>query len=141
MQFNHSKHTTLIALILASFSLITPTVLAQGSRPEGTRYSYVKNFDDGSWASVFYRVSGDTVTLTESASQGGQHEPATFKITNGSFFIPMPAGICIDSWNTDDCGRLHVIKDDAIYLSFLVNGRPLRQTGSLLISPRIPRQY
>jgi hypothetical protein len=141
MQYNYYKHTTLIALIVASFSLAAPAVLAQGAKLEGARYSYVEKHDDGSWESVFYRVNGDSVTLTESASQGGQHEPATFTITNGSFFIPMPAGICISAWNTDDCGRLHVIKGDAIYLSFLVNGRPLRQTGSLLISPKIPRQY
>lgn len=122
-------------------SLVAPTALAQGSRIEGVRYSYFKKHDDGSWESVFYRASGNTVIQTYRASRGAQLEPQIFIITSGSFFDPLPADQCIQIWNTDDCGRLGVIKDDAIYLSFLINGRPLQQTGQLLISPRIPRQY
>jgi len=134
MQHKYSKHTTLIALTLASFSLVTPTVLAQGSRPEGTRYSYVQKYDDGNWQSVFYRVSGNTVTQTFSSSLY-QPKTLTFTTTNGSFFAPLPVDQCISGWNTDDCGTRGVIKDDAIYLSFLINGRSLQQPGQLIIHP------
>ena len=144
MQFNYSKRTTLIALTLASFSLVAPIALAQSSKLEGARYSYVRKYENGDWESVFYRVSGNTVTetfLTHSSNLNPQPTTATFTITNGSFFAPAPAGDCISGWNTDDCGRLGVIKDNAIYLSFLVNGRPLQQPGALIISSKIPRQY
>jgi hypothetical protein len=139
MLFNCARRTTLIVLTVASFSLVAPTALAQ--KIEGARYSYVHNADDGSWESIFYRVSGNTVTQTYRASRGSQLAPVTFTITNGSFFAPVPADQCISGWNTDDCGTRGVIKDDTIYLSFLINGRPLRQPGQLIISPKIPRQY
>ena len=141
MQFNHSKRAAFIALIVASFSLVVPIAVAQNSKLEGTRYSYVRKYDSGDWQSVFYRVSGNTVTETFRSNLGAQPAPATFAITNESFFAPAPADQCISGWNTDDCGRRGVIKDDAIYLSFLVNGRPLQQPGQLIIAPRIPRQY
>lgn len=65
MQSNHPKYATMIALIVASFSLAVPIALAQQLNIEGARYSFVSKADEnGNWQSVFFRVTGSTVTMT-----------------------------------------------------------------------------
>jgi hypothetical protein len=112
---------------------------------EGARYSYVKKYDNGDWTTAFYRVEGKTIKeMTQlHVAAGNLTTPvntSTYQITNDRFFMPMPPEQCMSGWVTDSCGRQGIIKVNGIYLSFVVNGRPLAQPGGLLIAPVIPRQ-
>src|ERR1700686_4513443 len=114
---NWRKRVLAAAVAAASQSLTATAAHSQGAGIEGARYSFVKNFSNGNWQTVFYRIIGNTVTETSQsymASANHTFAPSTRKFTleNGKFFARMEADQCIRGWNTDDCGRLGVVKDD-----------------------------
>jgi hypothetical protein len=132
-----------LRLALAAALLMPVAAFAQSaSEFNGARYIHLENLPGGKELLSFYRINGSTVINTTQLRNRGssQHtyEPTTYPILNGTFYIAIPADVCLAGFNTDDCGHRGTIKNDAIYFTPVLNGQPSDRVPP---RPAAKRQY
>jgi hypothetical protein len=113
------------APVALAVAVATPANAQSIAQLDGARY--VCRIDRGGVSRVIvYRIRGNSVTRTSQDNVRGRivtGKPESFPIRNGAFYTPMPIDACLSLYQTDECGILVTIKDDALYSSLRIDGR------------------